>query len=206
MIEHHHERAQRIAMRDDKDAFAAQDAGQDLLAIIWNDAGNCILQALAAWWAHAIGAPPKQNLLFAPPRPRLVFVETAEIAIVALVQGFVADRRQILMPKFGEDEFQRVLRADKIGREGVIKQKPLRLQRVAAGMRLSDPNVREIGVFPSGEEIFEVPFALAVPHENEKALHESSFVNANLGGRRKTEHVGHRIKARLLVAAPECGM
>jgi hypothetical protein len=29
----------------------------------------------------------------------------------------------------------------------------------------------EIGIFPAGEEIFQIPFALAMPHENEKPLH-----------------------------------
>ncbi len=56
-------------------------------------------------------------------------------------------------------------------REGAIEDKISGLQGTACRMGFLDTLFREVGIFPSGEEIFQIPIALAMPHENEKPLH-----------------------------------
>ncbi len=122
---------------------------------------------------------------------------------------------------------ERTLGADQIGGEGAIEAHAACLQKTAGRVRFLDPFLGEIRVFPAGEEILQIPFALAVPHEDEKTLHGSSC-NSDMkeqsaarpspacGRRRAPTHkpaltqrpqdIGHGIKARLAAARPKCRM
>ena len=44
------------------------------------------------------------------------------------------------------------------------------------GLRLLDALFRQVGILPAGEQVFQVPLALAVAHENENAGHDRGFL------------------------------
>ena len=74
-LQHHHQRAQRIAVRRHQHALAAQHARQNFLDVIGQHARQRVLQALAAGRRDVIGAAPDVHLLLAPFLARVVFVE-----------------------------------------------------------------------------------------------------------------------------------
>ncbi len=48
--------------------------------------------------------------------------------------------------------------------------KPLRLQLAAGFLGLGDALFGEVGILPAGEEVLQIPFALAVAHQHEKTV------------------------------------
>ena len=50
------------------------------------------------------------------------------------------------------------------------KLKPLRLELAAGRARLRDALLGQVDVAPAGEQVLQVPLALAVAHEHEKAF------------------------------------
>jgi hypothetical protein len=175
-FQRHDQRAQRIAVRRDDDLLAAHDGRQDVEDVVGPDAGAGILQRLAAGRRHVIGTAPDLDLLLAPLGARIVLVEAGEVAIVALVQGKVADRRQIGLAELAEDQLQRVLGAGEFGGEGETEGKVERLEALAGGRGLGDTLLGQRGVAPAREQVLQVPLTLAMADEHEKAIHtEGSF-------------------------------
>jgi hypothetical protein len=135
-------------------------------------------------------SPPDLHLRRAPALARVVLVEAGEIAVVALVERLVGGGRQAGLAEFAERERERVLRADQRGGEREIERQPARLQPAPRRARLLDSPRREIRVPPAGEQVFEIPVALAVAQENEEAI----------GGRHGSP--GWRRRARLKSTKP----
>ena len=115
------------------------------------------------------------HLLLAPFFPGLVFVEAGEIAVVALVERLILEHGNIFLFHFLEHQIKRTLRAHERRGEGNIEAQPLRLKPAAGGARLADAVLGQIDVAPAGEQIFQIPLALAVAHEHEKPVTHSLF-------------------------------
>ena len=153
-------------MGRDKDGFAAQDAGQDLGHVIGPDARARITQAFAARWRNIIGAAPDMHLLLAPLLAGIILVQAGEIAIVTLIERLVADRLEVRLADLVEDDPERVLGALEYRGEGNIELQPRIRQRLTADLRLLDTELRQVRITPAGEEVLQVPFALAVANKD----------------------------------------
>src|SRR5204863_4535392 len=57
---------------------------------------------------------------------------------------------------------------------------------------------RQIDVLPAGEQVFQIPFALAVTDEHKKAVVHHSVL--------QSQHIEHVVESRLLAADPERGL
>ncbi len=176
-IEHHHQGAQRVAVRGNQDALAAQDGRQHGLAIIGQDPGNRILQAFAARRRHIVGPPPNLHLVLAPSPARIILVEAGQIAVIAFVQGLIGGRCKPGLSEFLEHQVQRRMGAQQSRGEGAVKMETERLQFAARRFRLLNALRREVGILPAGEEIFQIPIALAMPNEDEETFHGSPLSN-----------------------------
>ena len=73
-------------------------------------------------------------------------------------------------PSLLQHEVERALRALERRGEGHIECEPLRLQLAAGLARFLDALLGQIDVAPAGEQVFQVPLALAVAHEHEKTI------------------------------------
>ena len=60
---------------------------------------------------------------------------------------------------------------DEIGREGDVELNAHRLQAPAGIACFLDAEIGEARILPAGEQVLEVPFALAVAGKDEKAVH-----------------------------------
>jgi hypothetical protein len=78
--------------------------------------------------------------------------------------------------------------------KGDVERQRLRLQLAAGLIGLGDPLLAKIGVLLAGEEILQVPFALAVTHQHEKTIAHSFSFRFDSRCRLKiveSEHIGH---------------
>ena len=78
-------------MRDNQHIFAAQHVRLHVVHVIGPDARTGIAQAFTAGRRNVIRPAPDMHLLFAPFDASVVLVEAGQVAIIALVQGLVAD-------------------------------------------------------------------------------------------------------------------
>jgi hypothetical protein len=63
-----------------------------------------------------------------------------------------------------------MLGARQVRGEGDVERQPLRLQFAAGVLGFGDTLLGEVRVLPAGEQVFQIPFALAVPHKHEKTV------------------------------------
>src|SRR5690606_3735145 len=124
------------------------------------------------------------------------------LAIVALVEGLVADRLQVGLADGPQDVVVCRLRADERGGESDVEAEAAFLQLAACFPGLLVPLLRKADIAPAGEQVFQVPFALAVADEDECAGHQavSSLV---FGSSVEPENIEHGIQSWLLFACPE---
>src|SRR5262249_24645429 len=139
--------------------------------IEWHGARQGVLQALAARRRHVIGAAPGMDLLLAEASRRVLLVEAGELAIIALVEGAVADRLESRLTDFLEDQRQRVLGADETAGIGLVEDEAALLEPSSGRAGLALPKLRQRRILPAGEEVLQVPFALAVPHQHRDPFH-----------------------------------
>src|SRR5262245_4697511 len=169
-VEHHHQRAQRIAVGRHKHAFAAQHAGKNFRDVVGQGARERILEAFATGWCHVIGSPPNVHLLLAPFFSRVVLVQPHEIPIVALIECFILEYGNRSLAQLRQHQIECPLRPLKRRRESDVELDPLRLQFAAGFERFRDSFFGQINVAPSGEQIFQIPLALAMAHEYEEPI------------------------------------
>src|ERR1035437_5841625 len=150
--------------------LAAQHARQDFLDVIGQHARGGVAQTLAAGRRDVVGAAPDVHLLLAPFLARVVLVETDQLAVVALVERLVLEHRNFRLAQFLEHQIERALRADQRGVEVNVQLDPLRLELAAGLARFGDALVGEVDIAPAGEQVLQVPVALAVTHQHEKAV------------------------------------
>jgi len=180
-IEDHQERAQGIPMGCDQNSLAAQHAGQDLGHVIGPDAGAGVLEAFATRRRHIIGPAPDVDLLLAPFLARIILVEAGQIAVIAFVQRLVTDHRQIGLADAVHDQVERVLGADQDRSEGDVEFEAGVPDGLRAGLGFFDAEFGEIRILPACEQVFQVPFALAVADKDERSGHDDFLCSGRLG-------------------------
>ena len=110
------------------------------------------------------------HLLGAPALAGIVLVEAGKVAVVALVQRLIAECRRSGRPISSSMRSQRLLRPRQGRGEGDVEGEPARLEAATGGARLLDAERGQAGVLPAREKVLEVPLALAVADEDEKAV------------------------------------
>jgi hypothetical protein len=138
---------------------------------------------------------------------RIVLVEAGQIAIVAFVQRLVAQGLQSGLPHLAEQDVERALRALQCRGEGDVEGKPLRLELAAGLMGFLHALLGEVDIAPAGEQVFQIPFALAMPHEYEKTVRHCrllSFFTSPLRGRSvgEADQVGGECKGCGAITPP----
>src|SRR5262249_18444627 len=128
------------------------------------------LEALAARRRHVVGAAPDMDLLLAPALARIVLVEAGEIAIVAFVEREVFPGREAGLADLREQQIERMLGAREHRGERDVELKALPPQLAAGVFRLRNALLRQVRILPAREQVFQIPFALAVTHEHEKTI------------------------------------
>ena len=105
---------------------------------------------------------------------RLVLVEPAEIAVVALVEGLVGDRLQVRLVERGENELERILRPFEVAGKCDVEGVACTFEALARTSRLGLPLCRQRDITPAGKQVFFIPLTLPVAHEHENAFHSLS--------------------------------
>ena len=114
------------------------------------------------------------DLLLAPAGAGIVLVEAREIAVIALVQGLVRDGLQIRLADLFQHQLAGALGPREVGGEGDVELHAHLLQAPAGIACLLDAEIGEARILPAGEQVLQVPFALAVADEHKKAVHVSA--------------------------------
>src|SRR5262245_21564851 len=175
-LQHHHQRAQRIAMRGHEHVLAAQHARQNFLDVVRQHARRGILEALAARRRHVIGAPPDLDLLLAPFLARIVLVKAREVTVITLVERQVLDHRDVALAHLLKDEVERTLRTLECRGVTDVEADALRLELAAGIARFRHAVLSEVDVLPAGEQVGQVPFALTMAHEHKQAVSHWSIL------------------------------
>jgi hypothetical protein len=115
------------------------------------------------------------HLLLPPALPRLVLVQSHEVAVVTLVERRVEHDGQLVLVKLAQDDLERVLRPLQQAGEGEVDMCALGLKHGAGAMGLGHAFLGQVDVLPAGEHIEPVPLALAVTDENERVLYGRDF-------------------------------
>ena len=110
------------------------------------------------------------NLVLAPFLAGVVLVEAREVAIIAFVQRLVAAQRQIALAELVEHQLHRVLGAGQRRGESAVEGQAHRLEAGSGSLGLVHALFGEVGVFPAGEQILQIPFALAVTDEHKQTF------------------------------------
>src|SRR6516162_317001 len=152
------------------------------MQVVRPDAGAGIAQGLAARRRDGVGASPGMDLLLAPFLARVILVEAGEIAVVALVERLVSQRLQAGLAELIEHDVERALRPRQRRGEGDAEVEPLCLQPPAGGMGLLDALRRQVDVAPAGKKVEEIPFALSMTDDDERAVHGRSHPSEDMGG------------------------
>src|SRR5665811_1372068 len=150
--------------------LTAQHARQDFLDVIGQHARGGVAQTLAAGRRDVVGAAPDVHLLLAPFLARVVLVETDQLAVVALIERLVLEHGNFGLAQFLQHEVERALRADERGGEGNVELDAQAFKLAAGLARLGDALVGQVDIAPAGEQVLQVPVALAVTHEHEKTV------------------------------------
>ncbi len=154
-------------MGGDQNGLLAQHMWLDGVKVIGPDARAGVLQAFAARRRDVIGTAPDVNLFLTPLCAGVILVETGEIAIVALVQGLVADGFKARLAKLVENVLAGNLRAGKGGGVGNVELQAGCLEALACGLGFRMALLGEARITPAGKEVLEVPFALAMADQDE---------------------------------------
>ena len=86
------------------------------------------------------------------------------------MRAWSRDFGQAGLPHLGERQLKRVLGADERRGEGEVEGDPVRLHSAPGLLGLLDARRAQIDVAPSGEQVLEVPFALAVAQQDEETI------------------------------------
>ena len=114
----------------------------------------------------------------APALAGVVLVEPGKVAVVALVQRHVLDHRDARLAHLLEHERHGALGALEVRGEADVEREALRLELAPGGLRLGDADLGQVDVLPAGEQVLEVPLALAVTREHQETVHCSSSWSA----------------------------
>ena len=94
-----------------------------------------------------------------------------EIAVVALVERLVLEHRNAGLAELLEHQIERVAaRASSAEVKATSKARPCAFSLRPAARASAMPLLGQIDVAPAGEQVLQVPLALAVAHEHEKPV------------------------------------
>src|SRR6476660_2904663 len=110
------------------------------------------------------------HLLVAPALARLVLVQSDEVAVMTLVQRGIVEDGEIVLAELAEDDIKRVLLPLETSGKGDVEMRALGLEHGAVAMSFRHAFLGQIDVLPAGKHVAAVPFAFAVPDENEHGL------------------------------------
>ena len=110
------------------------------------------------------------HLLLTPFCPRIILVEAGKVAIVPLIQRLLTDGCERGLAQLTQNQLAGVLRPHEIGGEGYIKLHPQRLEALTGMGGFLHTQRGQFGITPAGEQVFQVPITLAVPHQHQKPL------------------------------------
>lgn len=175
--------AEGVAVGGDDDVLALLDEGEDLLVVVGPDAFGGELETLASGRGDVVGSAPDVHLVLAPLLARVVLVEPAQLAVVALVERLVLVDRDPLLTNLLELDAQRSLSALQSRREGNIKLDARGRNPLGSRQRFFAPQLRESRVLPTSEQVELVPLGLAVTCEDEGSNHfDERFDRVCVGG------------------------
>src|SRR4029077_9886036 len=127
-----------------------------------------------------VGPAPDVHLLLAPALARIVLVEPDEIAVITLVERLVFGYLNAALAELVEHNVEGTLRADQHRGERDVEPQPLCLELAAGGARFGDALLAQIDVAPAGEQVLEIPFALAMAHQHEKTVGHGESSNSRV--------------------------
>ena len=130
------------------------------------------------WRSNVIASTPDLYLIGAMFGGGLCLVEALKFTVVAFIESPVAHNRNPHQVHLFHDEPKRTYRTSQHGRERDIERVAFGQHRLARLPGFEDALLGQIDVRPSGEEILEVPLALAVANEDEL----SDIVGLSHGG------------------------
>ena len=134
--------------------FALADVAHDGAVEEGGGAVAGALQALAVGRRRVVAAAPDVHLFFAIFGAHVVLVQAGEVAVVALVQGVVADDGNVQRNR-GQDDGEGVLSAAEAAGVGDVDADAA--QPLAGGFGLFASELGERDVDPAGESVFKVP-------------------------------------------------
>lgn len=110
------------------------------------------------------------DLLLAPLGAGIILVQAGEVAIIALIEGHALVRLEIALPHGIQNEATGALCPAKARGEGRIEMQPFRLQRLTGALGFQHALLGQVGIPPAGEQVLQVPLALAMAHEHKNAF------------------------------------
>ena len=116
------------------------------------------------------------HLLVAPFLAGVVLVEAGEIAVIAFVQPDILGDGNARLAGGSQHEIDCALRAYQIRGKGGIERNALSLQLLASLLGFLHALLGEVDITPSGEQVFQIPLALAVTHQHQHAIAHHSFL------------------------------
>jgi len=117
------------------------------------------------------------SLFLAPLGAGIVLVETGQVAIIALVQGLIADCLEIRLTELIKDMLAGHLCTRQRGGVSDVELETGGLQALACGLGFGMALFGQARIAPSGEKVLEVPFALTMADQDESTRHMQRSVN-----------------------------
>ncbi len=151
-------------MGGDEDVFALFDVAEDGSFEEGEGAFAAVFEGFTVGGGDIVGASPDVDLLFAVFGTHVVFVEAGEVAVVAFVEGGVADDGAV-EGHFGHEFIEGVLGAAEGA--GVGDVDGCSAEEDAGSFGFHDSLGGEGDVDEASEAVFEVPEGLAVTDEDE---------------------------------------
>lgn len=161
-------------MRGDDDILALLDEGKDFLVVVGPDSFCGELETLTSGGRDVVASAPDVHLFLAPLFARVVLVQAAQLAIVALVECLVLVDRDGFLADLLELNVERGLRALQRRGKGDVELDPRRTDAFGPGQRFLTSELGQLRVFPTSEQVELVPFGLAVAREHERTNHDCS--------------------------------
>ncbi len=110
------------------------------------------------------------DLLLAPFGAGVILVQAGEVAIITLIERHALQRLEITLPHGIQHKAAGPLRPAEARSEGGVEMQPLGLQLFASALGFHHTLFGQVRVTPAGEQVLEVPLALAMAHEHENAF------------------------------------
>lgn len=163
--------AERVTVGCDDDVLALLNQGQDLLVVVGPDTLGGELQALTAGRRDIVASAPDVDLVLAPLLPGVVLVETAELAVVALVESLVLVDGDVFLTNLLELNAEGSLCTLESGSEGNVELDSSGSDTLGTGEGLLATELGESRVLPTSEQVELVPLGLTVARKDESSNH-----------------------------------